>query len=314
MIGVVSLLSSCGLLPDDSASEGLSGYDPAIIETSLAYQGLERDVLLYVPFPLPENGVPLVIMLHSEGSTPEGVMWKTTEGRWNEIAFREKLVVAYPRGYGGYWNDCLISPGGHYSEQDDVGFILELISWLSEQYPIDTDRVFAAGHSNGGMMALRLAQEAPRSFAGVFANNALLPVESECTVPTDKIPLMLLVGTADPIMPYSGGQPGLEGSASNPVMSATATVDTWLRYLGLPDEVRVTELPDRVDDDHSTVSRMIYADGETSLWFYRVNDGGHAWPGKEPFSRLEQQTNGYKNQDIQAADEAWKFFQQSIGK
>lgn len=312
LLALIWTLSACGLLPEDVSEDGLSGYDPAIVETSLPYGGVDREVLLYVPYPLPKSGVPLVIMLHSEGSSPEGAMRTTTEERWNEIAFREKLIVAYPRGFGGYWNDCLVGPGGGLSDQDDVGFILELIVWLSEQYPINTNQVFAAGHSNGGMMVLRLAQEAPGEFAAVFANNALLPVQSECQEPTTTIPLMLLVGTADPIMPFRGGQPGLEGSTSSPVLSAQATVETWLGYMGLPEEPQVTQFPDRVEDNQSTISRMIYADSETSFWFYQVNGGGHAWPGEEPYSRLEEQTNGTKNQDIQAADEAWHFFMDSL--
>ena len=123
---------------------------------------------------------------------------------------------------------------------------------------------------------------------------------------------MLLLGTEDPIMPLEGGKPGLKGTKSSSVLSAVDTVETWLRYLGLPSDLQVIELPDCVLDDRSTVSRMIYTDGEASLWCYQVNGGGHAWPGMEPYSRIERQANGYKNQDVQAVDEAWRFFQNSI--
>ena len=309
------LVTACRLLPSLIEDErGLPSYDPAMINTSLNYKGVERQILLYVPNPLPESGVPLVIMLHSEGSTPEGAMLATTEGRWNELAFRDKFIVVYPQAWRGYWNDCRVMDGNAHEDANDVGFILAVIDWVRGEYPIDRESVFLAGHSNGGMMALRLALEAPERFAAIFANNALLPVESECSPSGGKTSLMLLLGTEDPLMPYSGGSVGLEGTSSGLVLSADETAAAWLKMMALTSDPEITELADREGQDRSTVTRLAYEDEQILFWIYRVNGGGHAWPGEEPFSRLEEQTNGSKNRDVQGADAAWQFFQESLEK
>jgi polyhydroxybutyrate depolymerase len=308
----VFLLISCRLLPQGGTPEGSRSYDPALILEELSYDGITREVLLYVPFPLPKNGVPLVIMLHAEGDTPEGAMRGTTEGRWNELAFREKFIVVYPEGYNRHWNDCRADITEPLTDQDDVGFILVLLDWLGENYPIDYSQVFVAGHSNGGMMAMRLALEAPGAFRAIFSNNGPLAAVSECTRPAELPSVMLLAGTDDPIIPYGGGQVGLSGGDQGSVLSAGETIGSLLDIMAIQDEPEITELRDRESEDESTVRRFAYEGNGVSLWFYQVAGGGHAWPGEEPFSNLEQQTNGMKNQDINAADEAWKFFKESM--
>lgn len=306
------LMNACGLLPLEDAPDNTISYDPALILEKFNYEGIERDVLLYVPFPLPENGVPLVIMLHAEGDTPESAMKYTTEGRWNELAFREKFIVAFPEGHNRYWNDCRADVQDQPSNQDDVGFLLALIEMLGGDYPIDYSKVFVAGHSNGGMMAMRLALEAPDAVRAVFSNNGPLAADSECT-PLAAVPsVMFLAGTDDPIIPYEGGQVGLSGSDLGSVLSAQETISTWLSLMAIQAEPEITEMRDRESEDGSRVTRFMYEDNGAAVWFYRVDGGGHAWPGNDTFSSLELQTNGVKNQDINAADEAWEFFMESL--
>ena len=312
VIIIIFFLYSCRLLPERGGNGDPQSYDPALISETFAYGGITREVLLYVPFPLPKAGVPLVVMLHAEGDTPESAMRGTTEGRWNELAFREKFIVVYPEGHNRFWNDCRPNLLNQSSDQDDVGFILAMLEWLGGSYPIDYSQVFVAGHSNGGMMAMRLALEAPGAVRAVFSNNGPLAADSECSQPAEALSVMFLAGTDDPIIPYEGGPVGLSGSDLGSVLSAEETIATFLEIMAIQAEPQITEIRDRESDDESNVTRFVYEGSGVALWFYRVMGGGHAWPGEALFSSLERQTNGTKNRDINAADEAWDFFMESL--
>lgn len=312
LILVILVGFSCRLLPNAGNIDSQTGYDPALLTETLSFEGVDREVLFYVPYPLPDEGVPVVFMLHGGGGTAERAMETTTERRWNELAFKEKFIVVYPTGWNRHWNDCRADIENHMTDRDDVEFMLYLLEWLGGNYPIDTSQIFAAGHSNGGMMAMRLGLEAPEVFAAVFSNNGPLAAESECSTPEISVPVMFLAGTADPLIPYEGGYVGLGGEQLGAILSAEDTVSTWLTINDIVSSPVVKDLPDKSPEDGSTVTRLIYKGEAASVWFYRVNGGGHAWPGEESFSLLEQQTNGNKNHDVNAADLAWEFFQNSV--
>ena len=305
------LIPACSLLPQAAGDRDSATYDPALISESFQYEGVDRTALFYIPYPLHSEGVPVVFVLHGAGGTAERMMQKTTEGRWNELAFQEKFIVVYPQGWNRRWNDCRSDISEPLTSQDDVGYLLFLLDWLAEEYPVDRSQVYAAGHANGGMMAMRLALEAPGTFQAVFSNNGPLAAQSKCAWPGVPVSVAFLAGTADPLIPYAGGEVGLAGEGLGTVLSAEETVQTWLAINGIDAAPEVTDFRDRIKDDGSTATRLIYQGETAQVWFLRVDGGGHAWPGKEPFTRIEAQSNGDKNRDINAADLAWEFFQLS---
>jgi len=91
------------------------------------------------------------------------------------------------------------------SESDDVGFVLAILDLVAESVRFDPDRVFVTGASNGGMMTFRLALEANDRFTAAAAVIANLPDPSECRPLVDPIPMLIMNGTDDPLMPYEGG-------------------------------------------------------------------------------------------------------------
>jgi polyhydroxybutyrate depolymerase len=297
-----------GTMQGRSLALAQTANDPSLVEEIVTYDGVERGVLVFVPHPLPPNGVPVVFMLHGGSSSPRKVMETTTNGQWNEIAFREKFIVVYPGGVHGAWNDCRHEAEDQSSNADDVGFFLYLLEWLGARYPINFEQLYVAGYDNGGMMALRIAREVPGVVRGVFSNGGPLAAESECFPPQQAVSVMFLAATADPLVPYIGGVPGLAGEKSDRVLSATETVAIWLNWLGLHGDAAVSQIPDRVRQDGSTLTIYRYSGGDASFWFVKVQGGGHAWPGAEPYSLMEQQSNGLRNQDIEGAELAWFFF------
>ena len=59
---------------------------------------------------------------------------------------------------------------------DDVAFLTLLVADVAKAYAVDPNRVYAAGHSNGGIMALRLACEASDVFAAVGVQSSALEI------------------------------------------------------------------------------------------------------------------------------------------
>ena len=166
---------------------------------TLVYQGLTRQYFLYVPdrVPLP---APLVFVLHGGGGTAAQLR---EHAGFDALADAHGFIVVYPDGMDHAWND-----GAPFRESDvdDVGFIAALIDAVSAEQPIDPARVYASGISNGGFMSLHLACVLPERFAAVAAVTAGLRPFDEVPCPTT-LPVGVLVmnGTADPLVPYDGG-------------------------------------------------------------------------------------------------------------
>src|SRR5262249_35522139 len=127
---------------------------------------------------------------------------------------------------------------------DDAGFIEALIAHEAEANKIDKKRVFAAGWSNGGQLAYRLALEHPEDFAGVAAVSASVPVKEnlDCGQVDKPISVMVIKGSADPINPYRGGMVNLGGAKLGNVLSSEDTAKYWAKLLGItaaPDTARL---------------------------------------------------------------------------
>ena len=78
---------------------------------------------------------------------------------------------------------------------------------LVEKHTIDTNRIYIAGISNGGFMVQTLAFELPGIFAGMASVIASLPTNLLTKeVKHKSVPVLIIAGTDDPIIPYEGGE------------------------------------------------------------------------------------------------------------
>ncbi len=281
------------------------------VKFTLAHQGIERSCLLYRP-----RGIhgqtelrPLVFVLHGGGGTHRGII-RLTKGRFNTLADRDGFFVVYPQGVEKAWNEGRGDPisGAHCRGIDDVGFFASLIDHLLSKYPIDPNRVFVTGISNGGLMSLRLGCSLPdriRAIAPVTASipSAILPLcRSESAVS-----LAVFNGTEDPLVPYYGGQIKVFRQERGEVLSTDETIRIWLSKNRCTLEPQVTELPD-LTDDGTRVVKVEYAQcsANSKVLLYRIDGGGHTWPGGRQY--LSVRLIGRTSRDINACDEIWSFF------
>ncbi len=185
--------------------------DPAVAQqppgprtetATLAIGGRERNWLLYVPSTLPAGPAALVIGLH--GGFGSGEQFERT-ARFNEQAEEGRFLAAYPDGTGVFrtWNGGRCCGYAVRENVDDVAFIEAMVDAISAEYSVDPARIYAAGHSNGAIMALRLACESGRFRAvGAVAGSLEVP---QCNPPRS-VSTLLIHGDADETHPLEGGQ------------------------------------------------------------------------------------------------------------
>ncbi len=106
-------------------------------------------------------------MLALHGGTGNGDQFARSSG-YDGLAEANGFVVAYPDGTPTAMGDRRLvwNAGGCCAaavardDVDDVGFLTALADQLAEEQDLDPTSVLVVGHSNGAMMALRLACEA----------------------------------------------------------------------------------------------------------------------------------------------------------
>lgn len=278
---------------------------------TLQHGGIDRYYDLYVPDGLGDAPSPLLIVLHG-GTQSNDVLKGGAALELRVLADAERFVLALPNGTSSVsgtsgpsgsfnWNDCRSDSGPADTVADDTGFVATLIDALAARYPIDPERVYATGASNGGMMTYRLALELSSRIAAIGASIANLPANSECRdAPEEPLSLLIMNGTADAIMPWAGGQ---VGGNRGLVLSAEATRDFWRERLGTAPEAQRTEFPDLDPGDGGIVTKDVYAGGRegSSVVFYTVNGGGHVPPS------IAYPAGGAQNHDVEAVHEMWSF-------
>ena len=153
---------------------------------------------------------PLLFVLHGFGGTAE--MINTYSGFDQSLADLYDLhpVVVYPNGIGAEdglpqsWNAGGCCPFATFNLVDDVAFFDQLITELIASYDIDPKRIWAVGHSNGGMMAYRLACELSSRITGIGVAAGAMMIDS-CS-PTRPVAALHLHGGLDTVVPLTGGE------------------------------------------------------------------------------------------------------------
>ena len=277
----------------------------------LEHDGLRRDYLLHLPPSHDgDQAWPLVIALHPFAATG-AMMARTTN--FDPIADEEGFIVCYPEGVTFLWNGDPTdeAKGLLVEDADDVGFIDLLIDQLIEDYGADPSRVYVTGASNGGLMTHRLACALGDRIAAAAPVMITLPEGfPEGCEGGSAVPMLMIFGTEDPFFPWEGGAVQQGPSSAVTYLSAADTVDFWVARNGAAAEAEVEALPDLDPGDGTRVYRETHAAGESGaeFLFYRVEGGGHTWPGSRS-NLLESLAGvGRVSQDIDASRVIWDFF------
>ena len=279
----------------------------------------QRFYRYYIPDSLSSEQPPVVFFLHGGNQSMRKSMPPANNGSaaWPDVADKHGFILVVPNGTNPdtgnaagdeqRWNDCRVNPTN--VEVNDVEFIRTLMDWSAENLDIDASRIFVSGTSNGGLMTFRAAIELPEKVAAAAPFIANNPVRTECP-PASPMPIMITVGTEDPLIPFEGGEAAGSGTF---VVSADSTRDFWVRLNGITSEPTVTTLPDIAPNDNSIVEEEIFqnTNGTLAVRYLRMVGAGHSVPStSRELSRAAQSFLGPQNNDIEGAEQAWQFMSQ----
>ena len=273
---------------------------------SMSHGGLERAFRIHLPAGH-DGPLPLLLVLHGGGGSAGNMEW-LTENAFENIADRDGVLVVYPEGIGNSWNDGRQDLRAEAAQLgiDDLGFLRALPAELAGSYSIDLTRVYATGISNGGHMSIRLACDAADIFAAVAPVTANLPVDiaPDCA-PARPIPVAMVNGTDDPLVPWEGGQIRVLAQRRGEVLSTMATFERF-RELNDCGTIEAGPVIDAVpDDDTSLRHHRASCAGETEILLFEIVGGGHTWPGGVQY--LPELLVGRTSRELEASEAIWEF-------
>ena len=283
-------------------------------ERTFSHKGLERTYLLY----LPENlGIeaPLVVVMHGYTSSAKNIM---SYSKMNEVADREGFAVVYPQGTIDSQGNAFFNVGYEFnqaSQVDDVSFIRELVLYLREEYQLSEKNTFATGMSNGGDMSYLLACTSSDLFSAVapVAGSMLKDTLDNCN-PKKPIPVFETHGTSDRITLFEGDIENEGGWGS--YYGLPETIQFWVdkNNLDKSEYIQITSKREGYQND-IIFERYWSEDNLNEVWLYKIVDGGHVWPGfrirwwQNPLAWYYM---GSGNDDINASEEVWAFFEKYL--
>jgi polyhydroxybutyrate depolymerase len=239
--------------------------------------GRTRTYRVYVPSDLPTTPVPLLVALH--GGTGWGAQFEINSG-FDRLAQADSFVVVYPDGVGTganesigrTWNGGGCCGAASRNDVDDVGFVRMLLDRLEAQYAIDPSRVFAAGHSNGGILAYRLACELSDRIVAVGLQSGTMEIPS-CR-PAHAVSMLHIHGTADTNVPIDGGR-GTDSIANVAFASPRTSISSFATAVGCG---AGTTAVDAANHD-LTVTNWSGCPTGVDVRFVAVTGAPHAWMG-----------------------------------
>jgi len=309
-VRLIALLVSLALACAQPSSPAGAQLGPGDHTREFAHGGAERRYLLHVPALARPAPLPLVIAFHGGGGNAPGFQ---RYAGLDALADRDGFLVAYPSGSSRLFSERLLTWNageccGFAAEAgvDDVGFALAVIEDVAQHSALDRSRIYATGHSNGAMMAYRLAAEAAQHVA------AIAPVAGAMALrhfaPERAVPVLHIHSVDDPRARYAGGVTETLGREIYH-RSAEAELARWRGRAACPEAPAVLEQrtwPARDGTEHTaTLLAWAPCEGGSEVRLWKLTGAGHGWPGADPV--LPERILGPRSDVISAADEAWAF-------
>ena len=233
---------------------------------AIVHDGITREYILYVPNSYDEtSATPILFNFHGFGGSASQFLSRADMRAEAEL---NSFILVYPQGScldgSSHWNPCPID-GDNKSSADDLGFVEALVNEISSQYNLDMERIYAAGYSNGGMMAYGLANYKSNLIAAVASVSGSM---LDCLeTPSHPMPVLHLHGTNDGVIAYD--------ESSNDYNSVQSTLDYWTNFNNTVSTPTIN-----IDNTSGmTIEHFVYDQGDNSVYVehYKYIGGDHVW-------------------------------------
>lgn len=275
-----------------SAAPDRGGMQDREVTTS---QG-KRQYSLYIPSKIRGKKASILFALH--GGKGDGGKLET-QSELSKEAESRGFILAYPNASGTQWNDGRKETS---SFSDDVAFLTSLSKDLQKEFSIDSKRIFVAGISNGGMMALRLACDTENIFSAFAFISASMPKDYLSSCKGKAMPDLLFIGSpSDPLMPWDGGEilKGRFSGKGGEVISFSNALEYWRSRGGCSERPTTKMLPEKDSRDGTSVEHTVFQNCTSGkLELYKVIDGGHPWPSGKGVGPIRQRIVGKTTSEI----------------
>jgi polyhydroxybutyrate depolymerase len=305
--------------PVPSQGCGRSTAHAGTTYAAMGIAGQSRSWLLHVP--AAHDGrtpLPLVIQLHGYGSNAPDLAGYTG---FDALGDAMGFVTVTPNGRGTIqrWIFELDARSWQVTpSHPDVVFIGALIDRLGGELCLDLARVYVTGISNGGFASTALACVLGDRIAAIAPVAAMFDYGDTCRG-TRRVPILALIGKADPILPFEGGLSAtvreLPTDAGVLLGSTASAVDPMLavpipqRAAGIAARYGCAPEP-TVEHIAAHVDRIAYScPANADVVLVVLLDGGHTWPSVR-LSAAEQDPSDHTNTEVDASRMMWDFFVQ----
>lgn len=247
-----------------------------------------RSYKLYVPSRYDKSRpAPLLVVLHGCTQNPDDMARGT---RFNELAEEKGILVAYPeqpQKYNGLkcwnWFDAAHQTRG----KGEPALVASIAQRVMNDYSVDARRVFIAGISAGGAMALTTAYAYPELFAAAGIHSGI--AYGAVTSVAEALAAMRS-GAPNPLGLCAAVVKGMGSARHFPAIVFQGKADKSVNYVNSSQIVsqlsssyqpaalkKISEQAGEAGGYHFT--RVLYGDGKPLLEEWLVDELGHAWSG-----------------------------------
>ncbi|MCU1346655.1 MAG: Feruloyl esterase [Acidimicrobiia bacterium] len=190
----------------------------------LVVDGWARTWTVVAPRPEPgHDRFPLVVVLHGRGGT--GASMRSFG--FDALAAKDRVIVAYPDGLQGSWNDGRegVDSFAHLQHVDESHFIEAIVADAVANYSANPARVGVIGYSNGALLASLLSCRAqPIAVAFALVSGPGAAGGAAACRPPQPVPVLEVHSLGDPIVAYQGGP---IASADGHSRGSSMSVEQW---------------------------------------------------------------------------------------
>jgi poly(hydroxyalkanoate) depolymerase family esterase len=284
-------------IPQTSPTEETQPGDERFLSRSYTSEAGSRAYKLYVPRSYQGQALPLVVMLHGCTQSPDDFATSTT---MNEFAEKHSFLVLYPAqtfkaNLAKCWN--WFKESEQQRDQGEPAIIAGMTREIIKTYKVDSRRVYVAGISAGGAMAMVLGATYPDLYAAAGIQSGV-PYGVAHNIPTGLAAIKGIgLASADKLSSAPGGQAKLrsvptivfhgdQDSLVHPgngdqIIAQWLEVGAQQNSAAPKPQVKVEQ--GQVPGGHA-YTRSIYhdEDGVTLMEQWLVHGAGHAWSGGNP--------------------------------